>query len=155
MNGTLADDIYVAAVEALYEQEFRPRMVKLLTRWADAAKAEGYDVSGPYDLSDDDFRWCVTLRGNGIPEEDEAVDVSLEIAESLEYEGSIDGINFGLDIVAYGGEVIGGLTPYNYSDHCWVPLDEPEQLSGRLKIIEDADIGAGLGLIADWKERKA
>lgn len=148
----LSDEAYAVAVELLYlGGGIRERMKAVLMRWQQAARDAGYESDGPHDLSDDCYRWYIVIEGNGLPE---PVDVSIEIAESLEYEGGTEGVNFSIDIVAVGGEIIGGLTPHNYTPQVWVPITDREAVLARFAILEQAVESAGIELIDEWKERR-
>lgn len=104
----LTPEDYSERVERLYDRTLRARMEAALNVARDEFVADGYTVRGPYDLSDDTFRWAITVEDNGLRE---AIDVSIEIAESLAYEGETDGVNVGLSLVEYGGHIIGELNP--------------------------------------------
>lgn len=144
----LTQEQYSRRIDHLYEVVFKERMVHLLETWARVLVEEGYTVSGPHDLTDSEYRWYIWVDGRELPE---AIDVSIEMSESLEYEGSTDGASFGLNIVAYGGRIIGVLTPYNYTPECWVPVNQPRALSDRLALIEGADIQDGVSLIDEYR----
>lgn len=38
-----------------------------------------------------------------------------------------------------GGAIVGGLTPFNYTEQVWVPRSNPEAVEERFRIMEDAD----------------
>ena len=63
--------------------------------------------------------------------------MTLEIAESLEYEGTREGINFSVIIVQWGGRLIGEFAPFNYTPRVWVDLRDPGVVEERF-----ADDGA-------------
>lgn len=140
---------YTEQVEALYESELRERMKAALVPVTTAFREAGYTASDPWDGSGDDFRWYVTVEGNGLHER---VDVSLELAESLSYGDDTAGVNLALDIVADGGRILGGLTPYNYTPNVWAPLDDRAEVLSRMEIIEQADTGATVALVDTFKD---
>lgn len=63
------------------------------------------------------------------------------------------GVNFGLDIVEYGGIILGGLAPFNYSPEVWVDSRNPDAVLARWHVFEDADISdiPDLIITGDWE----
>jgi hypothetical protein len=141
-------DPYVSAedvIEKVYDA-YKPKMAAVLMRVRDTCNAAGLLAEEPFDMSGDDYKWSMRVwrsqaaRDEG--DDDNCVDVSVEIAESREYDGENDyGINFGIDIVEWGGRILGGLTPFNYTAECWVDARDDDAVSDRWQIIEDADPG--------------
>lgn len=150
---TMSEELYASRVERVYDRLLRARMIATLEKIAGQFRDAGYEVAGPYDLTDDQYRWYVTIEGNGLPE---LVDVSLELAESVQYGDGTDGVNLSLDVHSYNGELIGGLTPYNYTPDCWAPLRDVREVMRRAEIIEEAarDETAVVGLVEDWNEKR-
>ena len=124
-------------------------MVACLKSLKESLEDEGYKVSGPHDLSRDEYRWYLNVDING--DDEQSVDISLEIAESLEYGDGADGINLSMDIVAYSGRILGGIAPYNYSDECWVALDDSEEIDTRMRIMEGVSAGEIIELLEQWE----
>jgi hypothetical protein len=135
------EDIDIAETVATAYGE---RILKLLGRVREVCTEAGlYCPDEPFDMSADDFRWCLKVfRTEDENDYDQLVDVSVQIAEAREYgDEPEDGINFGLDIVKWGGRILGGLTPYNYTEHCWVSAHDSEAIEERFRIIEDSYLG--------------
>lgn len=135
---------YNDAVERL-AKDFGDRALKLLREIAELLTSEGFTlVHEPSEMFGDDYRWSMVVRRPDAPEasEDDLVDLTVELAEADEYEGddARGGINWGLDIVEYGGRILGGLTPFNYTDKCWVPMGHSGAVEERFAILEAADI---------------
>jgi len=136
----------VTAVKDRYAQ----RIVKVLESIRAELQAAGYTVDEPFDMSGDDYQWSMLVRVESGPDDDIAngdIDITLQIAESMQFEGTEDGINFSLDITEVGGRIRGGLTPYNYSDDVWVSLDDDHRIEQRFSIFEKADPAEILNLI--------
>lgn len=150
MTVTMTEERYASRVERVYERVLRERMIACLRKLREAFEVAGYEVSGPFDLSDDCYRWYILVEGKGLAE---AVDLTVELAESLGYEGTLAGVNVGLDIVAYGGAVLGGLCPYNYTDECWASLSDLHEVSRRMQIIEEADPLGAIALVDEYAAR--
>lgn len=144
----LTEEQYARRIDRLYELVFKQRMIDLLENWKRVLREEGYTVHGPYDLSDSEYNWYITVEGKGLPE---LVDVTIEMPESVDYEGNTSGAAFGIDIVAEGGRIIGGYTPHNFTEKLWVPVNAPRELSERLALVEQADIQGGVDLLDEYR----
>jgi hypothetical protein len=128
---------------------YKDRALVILGRIQKALQKKGYDVSGPFDMHDEDFRWYVVVekdeekardpKGHFRAKLPQSVDVSFVMAESELWDGSEGGINFLVDIVADDGRVLGGLAPYNYTEKVWVPRDDETAVEERFQILEQAD----------------
>jgi hypothetical protein len=103
----------------------------MMKRIAKALRGKGHSVEGPDFWECDDYRWELFV--------DENVDISFKLCESEECDGEEGGVNFALDIVEVSGRIIGGLTPYNYSDSCWVNRKDKQAVEERFRILEQAD----------------
>lgn len=144
----LTPEDYAERVQRIYDRSLRAKMEAALNVARGKFVADGYTVRGPYDLSDDTFRWAITVEGNGLTE---AIDVTIEIAESLAYDGSTDGVNVGLSLVEYGGRIVGDLTPYNYTPEVWVDIRDHAGIHERMRIIEGACIGLS-SYVTEYRE---
>ncbi len=124
-------------------RKYRERIVAIMERIADVLREEGYLVGGPEFWDGDDYRWVLLVHVDGDSDKlgDEDVDISFKLCESEEYDGTPGGVNFALDIVQVGGRIIGGLTPFNYTERCWVPRNDSEAVEERFRIMEQADEG--------------
>lgn len=152
MTRELTEEQYARRIDRLYDLVFRQRMVDLLQEWKHALTVNDYTVSGPHDMTGDEYCWYLAVEGNGLGE---PVDVSLEFSESASYGDGTEGAAFGIEIVAHSGRIIGGMQPFNYTDECWVPVNRPRELSDRLAMIEQADVGDGIALIDDFRSVSA
>jgi len=124
--------------------EYGPRILTLLKEVREICTEAGLHCPDePFDMSADDFRWCLKVfRTEDENDYDNLVDVSVEIAEAREYgDDPEDGINFGLSIVEWGGRILGGLTPYNYTPECWVSAHDSAAVEDRFRILEDSYLG--------------
>jgi len=81
---------------------------------------------------------------------EQGVDISIEVIDSEEHDGEEDGVNFGINLSAIGGGIVGGLTPYNYTERCWADRSDAEAVEERFCIIEQADLGELTHLVVDW-----
>ena len=124
------------------KDRYAGRIVTVLESIRAELQEAGYQVDEPADFSGDDYRWSMLVRVGSKPDEPPGngdVDITLQIAESMQFEGTADGINFSLEIVEWGGRILGGLTPYNYTPDVWVSLDDADAIEMRFSIFEEAD----------------
>lgn len=129
-------------VEAV-KDKYRERIEKHMVGIAKALAEAGFDCTEHVDFWDcDEYRWSVYVRRGVRDAEDHSerdVDVTFQIAESAQCDGSEDGINFTIDIVEVSGRIFGGMCPYNYTNKCWVPFDDEDAIEARFGLIEQAD----------------
>lgn len=118
------------------KDKYEPRILAVLTRIAETLREAGYTVDDPLDLSCDQYWWSLLVHGDG---EEDSIDISFKICESEQYDGEEGGVNFMLDIVEWGGRILGGLTPFNYTPQCWVDGSDEEAVEERFAIFEKAD----------------
>lgn len=117
-------------------------------------------VSEIYDMHCDDFRWSFNVYTAAQAEatdegsEPQGADVTFVICESEQYDGERNGVNFAVEIVGVGGEIIGGITPFNYTDRVWVSRCDPEAIEERFQLVEQADPGSAAQLVAEFLERE-
>lgn len=116
------------------ETVYAPKMRDLLEQVRAEALSRGLECDEPSDLTDEDVRWYVLVRPKGGPDES-GVDVSLIACESKGYDGTEGGLNFSLDMVGYEGTIVGGFTPYNYTERCWVDREDPEAVAERWSLL--------------------
>jgi hypothetical protein len=149
------------------KDRYQERIVATLQRVSDALNEAGFVATSPVDLSSDYYWWAIEVTETKEKEnpdqlkldiqndsERRSVDVKFEIIESEEYDGIENGVNFGLDLTAWGGEMLGGLTPYNYTDGCWVDRGNEVQVERRFKILEDAEVQGVIELVTEHFEKK-
>jgi hypothetical protein len=113
------------------KNKYHRRIMAIMERIANVLREEGHSVEGPDFWDCDDYRWVLLVDGK--------VDISFKLCESEEYDGEKGGVNFALDLVEVSGRIIGGLTPYNYTDRCWVSRKDRRAIEERFRILEEAD----------------
>lgn len=118
-------------------RKYKGRIRKILRNIGKVLKEEGHKVEGPFDMTADHYQWSLIVDGD--TNNQQGIDISFTIAESEEWDGEEGGVNFMLDVVEWGGRILGGLCPYNYSPQVWVDRNDPEAIEERFKIMEDAD----------------
>ena len=132
-------------------KEYGPKALAILEKISKVLVDDGITIqTPPFDMSADEYRWCLIAKRNPRGKDDAIVDITIEIAEEREYDGGEGyGINFGVDIVEWGGRMLGGLTPYNYTSQCWVDARDPEAVAARWQLIEDSDTDSISSLITE------
>jgi len=137
-------------------RELEKRITRKLEEVRQDALVRGFDCTEVVNMCDDVYRWNVLISPKNADVEDFGVDVTIHIAESEFHDGDENGRNFMLDIIAYGGAVIGGCAPYNFTSQCWVPRDDWESIDARWRIFDDA-FGSDtvLDSIEIWWAKKA
>jgi hypothetical protein len=145
------DEAYDALIESL-AKEYGPKALDYLKSIALACHEHGLASVGPYDLSDDYYRWSMKVWRTSVrtARDEDSIDVTIEIAEERGYESEpCYGLNFGLDLVEYGGRVIGVWAPYNYTPLCWVDVREPQEVADRWSMFASADVNGIPDLILE------
>lgn len=87
--------------------------------------------SEPWAMDADDYWVVITCE----PEGKEAFDITLRLDDSNEYEGEPGGYTFSFSLVAYGGRILGGLSPYNYTPKVWCTTFK--DIAERFQILDD------------------
>jgi len=122
-----------AAYDETHDETYKPKLRKLLEDVRREALKRGLECGEPGDLSDEDVRVYVLVRPAGGADED-GVDVSISIPESEHYDGMEGGLNFALAIVGYEGTIVGGFTPFNFTQACWVERADPVAVEERWEV---------------------
>jgi len=112
------------------------------------------EVSEVDSMSDDKLRVSFMASPRGLDEiaaESDYVDVSITMLISEHSDGELGGINWGLDVVRGSGEILGGLTPYNYTDQVWVARRDRAAVETRwslFRTVVDRDVEVVVNQIA-------
>jgi hypothetical protein len=140
---------YAENVNAIRER-YAERMLGILTVIQFHLRSAGYETDGPCEVSCDLYRWSLLVyrQGNAGNPSNADVDIRLEIAESLHFEGTEDGINFSIHAVEIGGRVLSTLCPYNFTPDVWVDAGDHDAIETRFKRVEEADHETIVKLIA-------
>jgi hypothetical protein len=140
---------YVEVVTAIAHR-YSPRIMAVLEeiRTVLVAAEPTWTAEGPFEMFDDEFRWELGVR---LPAEAQSVGLTIDLCEAPGYGDDQScggyGMSFGLDIVAEGGRILGGLRPFNYTNQCWVDARNEAAVAERWSLLEKADIGGIRGLI--------
>ena len=146
------EEQYQAKVEAI-EAKYEPYMKRILGEIKQAFEQVGYDTSEIYDMSDEHLNISFMAYREGETEEGpqgDDVDVSFQVAPSVHFDGSLEGINFIVDVVSVSGEIIGGMTPFNYTDQVWVDVNDEAAVEERFNIFNQTDPEDVVSLVEDF-----
>lgn len=119
-------------------KRYQPKMRRALRDIAKRLRADGFLVSAPFDLTDEEYRWDITVSVPGQKDRENLVSVSLTLTESLIRDGEPDtengeeyGVSFLFDIVASGGQMLGSVAVANYTPSCFVPANDQATIETR------------------------
>lgn len=150
-------EMVLEAVRERYDKRINDLLIDLVER----LEREGYVIGAPFTMHDDVFRWTIdghtSKRAHADNDDTQRFDLTFEVPEANVYgEDSFYGINFGINIVENGGAIIGGLSPYNFTDDIWVDARDDDAVEARFKLIEDADREEAVSVIINhYKETEA
>ncbi len=111
-----------------------PRALDLLQRVREACPEVPF--AEPADECGDDVRWGTYYEVSP----DAGVDVYVEAHLSEDYGDRSGGVNFGLHIVGFGGEILGMCCPHNYTPEVWVRRNDLSAVDARLAELECVDL---------------
>lgn len=135
---------------AIDKEEFAGRLEKLLSELCKDARERGLECDGPADMTDEEYSYSVLVYPEGA-EYSDGVDVGITLLESAVNGNDPGGVNFGLRVVSYGGHVLGGLVPYNYTPDVWVSEADENAVEERWNVFSHAyDPSVILDQIQEW-----
>lgn len=130
--------------------KYAARIEAYLDGVAKLFRDHGWEASEVMDMSADEYEWCILVAPEGQDVRGpRSIAVEFEIVEAMEYDGH-PGVSFKIDLIGHGGYIVGGLAPYNYTDECWVPMDDVEAVEARFSICENSDFVALFNTCAGW-----
>jgi hypothetical protein len=138
------------------KDKYAERIVEILSGITAEIRSEddAIAISEVIDMHCDDFRWTFNAYLpsdlDDADPEPQGVDVTFVICESEHYDGEQNGVNFAVEIVGVGGEIVGGLTPHNYTDRCWVSRDDAEEIEERFRLVENAAASEAAYLVVEF-----
>lgn len=151
---------YDTVIDAIHE-DFEPRaMNRLHDIKVFLHNVFGWESTNTYDMDDEEYQWHFTTGEHLTLENGDAsetgIDVSLTLGEAIVFgDGGVDGefpygVSFRLDFVGYGGQIIGGIAPYNYTPECWVDGKDRSAVEERFALVESASLHELPNLIEDY-----
>lgn len=136
------------------KDKYEKRIIRILRNIARAANAQGMTTTRPIEITDTEYAYNLVIAPDGKRirhVRDEDVDVTFTVVESEERDGEENGVAFSLSINNVGGRVIGGMTPYNYTNDLWVSRDDEDAIEERFALFENADAQEAIELIGEVK----
>jgi hypothetical protein len=126
-----------------------PRAIALLERVREACPEVSF--TEPEDECGDDVRWGMWHERS----EGEGVDAYVEAHLSDEHDGSRGGVNFGLHMTGWGGEIIAMVCPHNYTPDVWVRVRDLSAVDARLAELESVDLSGVQDMMLEHLSRRA
>jgi hypothetical protein len=133
---------------------FDSKVTAFLLRLQKSLGEDGFACSEPISMGDgDDFSWWLHVpvaprypnydvpeEANGYIEPDEHdVDIRVDMCFATSIgergPGGKEGVQFSLMVTEYGGCIIGGRAPYNYTDQCFVDADDAAAVQKRWDLL--------------------
>jgi hypothetical protein len=124
---------------------FEKRIVKIMEKIRKVVTDAGYYCTEISLIDGDYYSWYFICHTLGKPEtndldDDMDIDFQFIITESEYWDGTTGGVSFKIDINTVGGQMLGGFTPFNYSDNVWVSRSNKSAIRERFKLMEEASI---------------
>jgi hypothetical protein len=139
-------EAHVRTIATEYEAPMRRMLEEIVEVLVDV----GFECSDLYDMTDSEFSWSFTCKSVGENEkqltgkqtgasyDEKSFDVQITINESAEHSGTYDGVNFSLNVGYWGGLIVGGCTPYNYTERVWVDAGDAAAVKERWREFSSA-----------------
>jgi len=129
--------------------------MSVLRSIANVLREHGWETWSPTQMFDDHYRWAmlVVVDGDGEKLGDHDIDITLEMCESEQHGDDPGGVTFRLDIVEVGGRILGGCSPYNYTEKCWGARNDPGAVEVRFSILEQLEFEEIVRLIEQRTQR--
>jgi hypothetical protein len=134
---------------------YEKRILTFLGRIHKSLQDAGFLVSDVEENSDDQYKWSFTVHVDGDKDRfgDEDIGIDFTICESQIFDGTNEGINFELLIVACGGRILGSMAPFNFTIDVWV--SRRKDVEKRFQIFEDMDVNEVVQIVRKTKKVKA
>jgi len=133
------------------KRKYKARILRILENLAAALRHAGIETSKPEDYSGDDYVFGFMTTAE---KANDQIRVDFKIAESEQYDGTKDGVNFLVSLVWYGGLIIGDYSPYNFTPSVWLGRDDKAAVEHRFCLMEEMDVAGTVGTIKEAIKRK-
>jgi hypothetical protein len=141
------------------EAEYKPKVIALAREVRKAMRDEKWRCSAISNWTDEDLdvSFVYYPRGTSPQKPDGSVDISFRLMDAETWDGTENGTSFSVDICGHGGEMIGGLHPYNYTSKCWVDPTDADAVRERWEEFYNgaSDAQEIMAVINQFLERKA
>lgn len=139
--------------------EYNEVIEKVRDQYADKVIAKLYDFKeacelrqliccDPQDMSGDEYGWIMSVYYND--DDNDGASIEIKVLEERGYDGGTGfGINFEVVITSTEAVCLGGVTPFNYSDECWVDARDYAAVAERWEFVEKLDTFPAVNLIME------
>lgn len=161
VEGDLAPELSDAELEQCYEQtraKYEDRVKNVLRSIKTELESFSWFCSKIYAREDGEFviavsRDALHLTRDGEPD-DLDVEIIIQILKSKEWDGTRGGTAFKTSVMSYGGNLVGGFLPFNFSDDVWVPVIDDVKVEGRMVLLEQVEPFTMVTLLRKWTKGK-
>ena len=120
---------------------YGPKLKAVATNVYNELKARDWEVSEPCEMNCNTYSWNLQYFPLGQSDIDSSIDISFEMLDASDYDGTENGMSFAVNMVEYGGRIVGGRIVggfhlYNYTDRCWVDPRDSSAVEQRWDIFE-------------------
>lgn len=122
---------------------YQTRILSFMDRVQESLALNDFTCSPTEELTYDSFEWSFVLHLDAVsPDQigrcrNQDLAVELILCESEQWDGEENGMSFRLDLNGNGGRVATSFAPFNYTDRCWVHVDDDAAIEERWRIFED------------------
>ncbi len=99
----------------------------------------GYDATEPDRMFDDEFRYELATKNQAMEIGEGSYLITTTIEEQPMHEGEGTGLSFSMNITGWGGLIVGGFQPYNYTERVWVDAYDDAAVQERFQEFASAD----------------
>lgn len=120
-------------------RKYKPFIMRKFAEVRQEMEENGYVGADVFDRTDEEYSWGMDFRPADADPDDEENGFAVEITiiESKVRDGEDDfGVGFSMNVGGFGGEIIGGCTPYNYTPDVWVSRKDPEKVWERWQLFD-------------------
>jgi hypothetical protein len=136
-------------------EQYRDRVKKvLLGLKEELERFSWYCSRNPYEM--DAGEWAILVTRDpchlGPQGQFDNLDVEIKalIMNSKEWDGTRGGTAFHISVTSYGGEIVGGFAPHNYSEDVWASVEDSLAVEERMKLLEQIDPTSMLNMLRKW-----
>jgi hypothetical protein len=117
------------------EAEYKPKVIALAERVRKDLTEAGCTCSEVFDFIDEDLDVSFVYYPEGASP-DRSIYLTFRLMDAEAWDGMESGTSFALGICEYGGQIVGGFHPYNYSPDVWVNPEDAEAVRNRWRLFE-------------------
>lgn len=142
-HGSKNTEDYRKNVDRIREK-YDGRIKAVLARMRHMIQNQNLETTDIYLETDSCYRWSFCIKPGA--NENDWIDFTLELSDSLEYNGTLDGVNFSIHITTFEGKII-----CECIDYVWVA--NATDVEERFQIIENLDEKFFADLVLEYLKR--